>query len=69
MRDSSPILLINVLRATIHQLQESPNIDQSSPAVKELKRTLLEQILKLLANHKDSQLTVQAMHQVRHGIH
>jgi hypothetical protein len=49
MKDASNILLMNVLRATINQVQESPNIDQASPAVKELKRTLLEQILKLLA--------------------
>jgi CxxC-x17-CxxC domain-containing protein len=59
MNDCSTVLLINTLRATVEHLQESPEIDQASPGVKELERTLLEQIVRLQANHRDPQLTVQ----------
>lgn len=50
MMDCSTILLINILRATVDHVQCSPEIDPASPDVRDLKRTLLEQILRLLAS-------------------
>ena len=47
MKDFSTILLIKILRATVDHVQQSPEIDQASPDVRELKRTLLEQIMRL----------------------
>ena len=55
MRDFSTILLTNVLRATVETLRESVNIDQAR--AQELKRTLLEQIARLQANHLEPQVT------------
>jgi hypothetical protein len=52
MNDVSDIQLINVLRSAVDQVQKSPNFDQASPGVKELKRALLEQILRLLAANR-----------------
>jgi hypothetical protein len=53
MKDFSTVLLINMLRATVDHVQHSPEIDQASPGVKDLKRTLLEQILRLLASEPE----------------
>jgi hypothetical protein len=50
MKDFSTILLIKILRATVDHVQQSPSIDQASPGVRELKRALLEQIVKHHAN-------------------
>ena len=49
MKDFSSVLLINILRATVDHVQQSPEIDQASPGVRELKRTLLDQILRQVA--------------------
>jgi hypothetical protein len=53
MKDFSSVLLINILRATVDHVQQSPEIDQASPGVKDLKRTLLEQILRLAAREPE----------------
>jgi hypothetical protein len=50
MKDFSTVLLIKILRATVDHVQQSPEIDQASPGVKDLKRTLLEQIARLQWN-------------------
>jgi hypothetical protein len=47
MKDFSTILLINMLRATVEHLQQSPEIDQASPGVEDLKHTLRAQIVRL----------------------
>ena len=47
MKDFSTILLIKVLLATVEHVESSPTIDQNLPGTKELKRTLMEQIVKL----------------------
>jgi hypothetical protein len=47
MKDFSTILLINILRATVDHVQQSPDIDPTSPGVRELQRTLLKQIVRL----------------------
>jgi hypothetical protein len=49
MKDFSTILLTQILRATVEHVQESPEIGQASPALREFKRTLLAQIVRLEA--------------------
>jgi hypothetical protein len=49
MNDASDIQLIDHLRLAVDQVQKSPNFDPASRGFKELKRTLLEQILRLVA--------------------
>jgi hypothetical protein len=49
MKDFSTILLTKILRATVEHLQESPEIDQANPGLREFKRTLLAQIVWLQA--------------------
>ena len=48
MRDSTA-QVIKILRSTLESVQKSPEIDQASPGVRELKRTLLDQILRQVA--------------------
>jgi hypothetical protein len=47
MKDFSRILLINILRATIDHVQQSPDIDPTHPGVRELQHALLKQIVRL----------------------
>lgn len=47
MRDFSTVLLINILKATVDHAQESSEIDQASPGLREFKRTLLAQVVRL----------------------
>jgi hypothetical protein len=69
LKEVSTILLINVLHKTVDAVQESPDIDQASPGVKELKRTLLEQIVRLQASDPGSgRFTVEEMPQARNGV-
>jgi hypothetical protein len=58
MKDFSTVLLINTMRATVEHLQESSEIDQASSGLKELERTLLEQIVRLRQIIGTPQLTV-----------
>lgn len=53
MKDLSTIVSTKILSAIVEHLQESPNIDQASPAVRDLKRTLLAQIVRLQAIEPD----------------
>jgi hypothetical protein len=50
MKDFSTIFLTKILRATVEHLQESPEIDQASPGLREFKCTLLAQIVSLQAS-------------------
>lgn len=50
MKGFSNHLSIKILRATIDNVLQSAEIDQASPGVKDLKRTLLEQIVRLPGN-------------------
>jgi hypothetical protein len=50
MKDYSTILLINILRATVDHVQRSPDIEPTHPGVRELQRTLLEQMVRLEGN-------------------
>ena len=61
MKDFSTVLLIKILRATVDHVQKSPEIDQASPGVRDLKRTLLEQIARLQWN--------ELPQEARNGIH
>jgi hypothetical protein len=47
MNDFPTILLLNILRATVGHLQQSLEIDRASPGVKDLQRTLQDQIMRL----------------------
>jgi hypothetical protein len=70
MKDFSTILLIKILRATVDHVQQSPEIDQAIPDVRELKRALLEQIVRLQGSDLEpvkSQLT--RFPRVRNGFH
>ena len=69
MWDFSTTLLINILLKTVDAVQESLDIDQASPSVNEVKRTLLEQIARLQASDLGSgRFTLEEMHQVHNGI-
>ena len=47
MKLFSTVLLINTLHACVEHVEQTPGIDQDSPALVEFKRTLLQQIAKL----------------------
>ena len=47
MRDFSTVLVVKILRAIVDHAQESSEIDQASPGLREFKRTLLAQIARL----------------------
>jgi hypothetical protein len=47
MKDFSSVLLINILRAIVDHVQQSPEIDKASPSLKDVKRTFREQIMRL----------------------
>jgi len=69
MRDFSTIVLINIVRKTVDTVQDSPDIDQASPGARELKRTLLEQIVRLQASDAGpGTFIVDEMPQARHGV-
>ena len=69
MKEFSTILLINILRANVEHLQESRKIDPARPGVKELKRTLLEQIVRLQASEPGSRrFIVKEALQARNGL-
>jgi hypothetical protein len=48
MKDFSTVLLINILRATVQCLEESPGIDPCHPGTRRFEGALLEEIAKLL---------------------
>jgi hypothetical protein len=68
MKDFSTILLINTLRATVDHLQQSAEIEQASPGVKDLKHTLRAQIVRLQGSDPEPRRIIfEEVPQARNG--